>query len=133
MSNLEVLQNAYEAFGRGDIPAVAAALDPEIEWIEPELDGLPYSGTHHGPDAVVNEVFAQIPATYDTFSIAPQEWVDGGDTIVMLGEITIEKDGRESTQRNAHIWTMRDGRAVRFEVLGDTHQTARVLGMAERV
>ena len=127
MSNLEILQGAYEAFGRGDVEAVAAAMDPQIEWIEVDVDGLPYAGTHHGVEAVVNNVFARIPTTYDNFSLVPHEWVDGGDRIVMLGEITLEKDGRSSTHRVAQVWTMRDGRAVRFEAFQDTLQTARVL------
>ena len=128
MSNLEILQGAYEAFGRGDVEAVAAVMDPQIEWMEADVDGLPYAGTHHGVEAVVNDVFAQIPTTYDSFSLVPQEWVDGGDTIVMLGEITLEKDDRRATQRVAQVWTMRDGRAVRFEAFQDTLQTTRVLG-----
>ena len=129
MSNLEVVQRAYEAFGRGDVEVVVAALDQQIEWIEGDVDGLPYAGTHHGVEAVVNNVFAQMPTTYDEFALAPQQWVDGGDTIVMLGEITLQKDGREATQRVAQVWTMRSGRAVRFESFSDTLQTARMLGL----
>ena len=129
MSNLEVVQRAYEAFGRGDVEAVVAALDQQIEWIEGDVDGLPYAGTHHGVEAVVNNVFAQMPTTYDEFALAPQQWVDGGDTIVMLGEITLRKDGREATQRVAQVWTMRSGRAVRFESFSDTLQTVRMLGL----
>jgi len=129
VTNLEVVQRAYEAFGRGDVEAVVAALDQQIEWIEGDVDGLPYAGTHHGVEAVVNNVFAQMPTTYDEFALAPQQWVDGGGTIVMLGEITLRKDGREATQRVAQVWTMRDGRAVRFESFSDTLQTARMLGL----
>ena len=61
--------------------------------------------------------------------IRDREWVDGGDTIVMLGELTSQKDGREATQRVAQVWTVRDGRAVRFESFQDTLQTARLLGL----
>ena len=129
MSNLAVVQDAYEAFGRGDMEGVVAAMDPAIEWIEGDIEGLPYAGTHHGPDAVVNEVFAQIPATYDSFEMVPQEWVDGGDTVVMLGQVTTRKDDREATSRVAQVWTLRDGRAVRFESFQDTQATARVLGL----
>ena len=32
--NVAVVRSVYENFGKGDIPAVLAALDPEIEWIE---------------------------------------------------------------------------------------------------
>ena len=68
MSDLEVVQNAYEAFGRGGIESVVAALDPEIEWIEGDIEGLPYAGAHHDTKAAVNEIFAQMPSTYDSFA-----------------------------------------------------------------
>lgn len=128
MSNLAVVQNAYEAFGRGEIESAAAALDPQVEWIEGDIAGLPYAGPHHGAEAVVNEVFAQIPSTYDGFELVPEQWVDGGDTVVMLGHVTIRKGDRQATTRVAQVWTLRDGRAVRFEAFQDTHATARVLG-----
>ena len=31
-----VVRGMYEVFGRGDIPAVLAALDPVVEWWEAE-------------------------------------------------------------------------------------------------
>jgi uncharacterized protein len=130
MSKIAVVQNAYEAFGRGDTASVVAALDPDIEWIEGEIEGLPYAGPHHGAQAVVDEVLTQMPGTYDSFELAPQEWIDGGDTVVMLGQVTTRKDDREATSRVAQVWTLRDGRAVRFESFQDTHATARVLGLA---
>ena len=40
MSNVELVQRVYAAFGRGDIPAVLAAFDAQIEWREAE--GNPY-------------------------------------------------------------------------------------------
>lgn len=40
MSNVEIVKSVYEAFGRGDVPSVLAAIDPRIEWSEAE--GNPY-------------------------------------------------------------------------------------------
>jgi ketosteroid isomerase-like protein len=34
-ADLQTLQGAYEAFNRGDIPAVLAVMDANIEWNEP--------------------------------------------------------------------------------------------------
>ena len=33
--DLETMRRAYEAFNQGDIPAVLAAFDEQIEWHEP--------------------------------------------------------------------------------------------------
>jgi ketosteroid isomerase-like protein len=40
MSNVDIVKRVYEAFGRGDVPAVLAMMDPKIEWYEAE--GNPY-------------------------------------------------------------------------------------------
>src|ERR1700742_4380442 len=93
VSNLEQVQELYGAFGRGETEPVLAALAPEVEWVEGDIEGLPYRGVHRGPEAVGRDVFAQIPGAYDSFELVPQEWVDGGDTIVMLGRVTVRLDG----------------------------------------
>src|ERR687897_2633674 len=51
MSNLEKVQELYGAFGRGEIQPVLAALAPDVEWVEGDIEGLPYRGAHHGPEA----------------------------------------------------------------------------------
>jgi ketosteroid isomerase-like protein len=128
MSNLEIVQNAYEAFGRGDIESVLEALDPDVEWVESEV--LPFGGSYHGPQAVAEEVFARMPGAWDKFELVPEEWIDGGDTVVMIGRTTLGKDGREETSRTAQVWKLRDGAVVRYESFQDTLSTARVLATA---
>jgi hypothetical protein len=70
MSQLGVIQGIYEAFGRGDMESVLDRLHPEIEWVEPEIEGLLYGGTHRGIEAVTNEVLARIPQTWARSSFA---------------------------------------------------------------
>jgi uncharacterized protein len=43
MSGAEFMTGLYEAFGRGDVPKVLGAMDPEIRWHEAE--GNPYTGS----------------------------------------------------------------------------------------
>ena len=54
--NAKLIEALYAAFGRGDIPTVLAAFDPNIEWTEAEnfiyADGNPYIG----PEAVLQGV-----------------------------------------------------------------------------
>jgi uncharacterized protein len=50
--NVEVAGRLYEAFGRGDVDALTALLDPGVEW---ELVGpseIPYFGAYRGPEEV---------------------------------------------------------------------------------
>ena len=55
--NVAVIKGIYEGFAAGDVPAVVAAMSPDIEWNEaenfPYSDGNPY----RGPDAILGGVF----------------------------------------------------------------------------
>ena len=131
MSNAEVVQGVYEAFGRGDFDTVVASLDPEIEWVEPEMEGLLYGGTHRGVEAVANEVFALIPQTWEKVELQPEEWIEDGDTVVVIGQFKARAKGQqEGSWRFAHVWEMRNGKAVRVEPFIDTLAELRALGGA---
>ena len=61
MSNVQFAKDIYTAFGRGDIPAVLAMFDPEIQWREAEgnpyqLDGMAWIG----PQAILEKLFVRI-------------------------------------------------------------------------
>ena len=52
--NTRLVQSAYEAFGRGDIPALAEVMADDIEWVIPgDSDIDPNAGTFKGKDAVL--------------------------------------------------------------------------------
>lgn len=119
-AGVERVQEIYEAFGRGDVPAVLGAMDPEIEWREAE--GFPYGGTYHGPDAVLENVFARLGSEWEDFRAVPETYVDGGQVIVALGEYsgTYGATGKAFRAPFAHVWWLEAGRAVRFQQFTDT-------------
>jgi ketosteroid isomerase-like protein len=45
MTNKELIQQVYQDFTKGDVPAVLAAFDANISWTE--ADGFPITGTHN--------------------------------------------------------------------------------------
>jgi len=117
---LEMLRNAYGAFATGNIPAVLAVFDPKIEWIEAE--GFPYGGTYIGPDAVLVNVFMKLGTEWDGYSAMPAEFIDAGERIVVLGQYsgTYKATGRSFKADFAHVWTLRNGKAVKFVQYADT-------------
>ena len=44
-TNVEVVHQAYAAFGRGDIPAVLSALTDDVEWTLQGPPVIPWAGT----------------------------------------------------------------------------------------
>jgi uncharacterized protein len=127
LNNLEAVKKVYGAFAKGDIPAVLAFLSPEMQWTEAE--GFPYGGTYHGPKGVLEGVFMRLGSEWNGFAAVPDEFVDGGDTIVALGKYSgaYKKTGKTFQADFAHVWKIRDGKAFRFVQYVDTLLVHRAL------
>jgi uncharacterized protein len=129
---VDIVRRFYDALGRGDVPAVFSLLDAQVEWTEAE--GFPYfSGTWHGPQAVLNNLLVPLSAEWDGFSANAHEFIAAGDRVVSLGTYsgTFKKTGRSFSAAFAHVWTVRGGKLVRFNMHTDT---AKVLeAMQERI
>jgi uncharacterized protein len=92
---VEIARLFYDVLGRGDVPAVLSLLDPQVEWTEAE--GFPYySGTWHGPQAVLDNLLVPLSAEWDGFSANAHEFITEGDRVVSLGTYsgTFRKTGR---------------------------------------
>jgi len=124
--NVAVVRGLYEAFGRGDVPAVLGQMDQGIEWNEAEnfiyADRNPYVG----PQAVLEGVFMRLGSEWEGFTVTPEAWLDAGDRIVVLGTYsgTHKATGRQVRAQFAHIWSVREGSVVRYQQYTDTKQFA---------
>ena len=119
--NGRLIASLYEAFGRGDVPYVLQHIAPDVEWIETEHTGLPVHGTHRSPDAVVNEVFAQIPEHFESFLLEPDFFIEVDDEVVVTGRLRARtRSGRDLDAPYAHVFTVRDGKIARTDNHHDT-------------
>jgi ketosteroid isomerase-like protein len=124
--NVQTIRGVYDAFGKGDVPTVLGHMDQSIEWNEAEnfiyADRNPYVG----PQAVLEGVLMRFGTEWEGFTVTPEEWLDAGDRIVVLGTYSgIHKStGKQVRAQFAHIWSVREGRVVRFQQYTDTKQFA---------
>ena len=81
--NVAVMRGAYEAFAKGDVAAVLALFDPNIEWNEAEHFTYWTGQSFRGPQAVVNEVLAPLGRDFDGFRIEVRRMVGAGDTVLV--------------------------------------------------
>lgn len=118
--NIAMMRELYDAFGRGDVPAVLGAFDPQIEWNEAE--GMPYGGVYTGPEAVAENVFGPVTGDVADFQVRAEEFFATGDEVVSLGRYTGRgaESGKELDVAFAHAWTIRDGKIARFRQYVDT-------------
>ncbi len=121
------IASLYEAFARGDVPAVLAALSPDIRWTEAE--GFPYGGTYVGHDAVLQNVFAKLGSEWDGYAAVPGEIIASGDTVVALGEHsgTYKATGKRFKAPFAHVWKFGGDKAISFTQYTDTAVVQRAL------
>lgn len=117
---LDAVHGVYDAFAKGDIPAVLGFLAPDIEWTEAE--GFPYGGTYKGPNAVLEGVFMRLGTEWDGYSAVPDEFIDAGDTVVVLGKYSgkYKATGKSFQANFAHVWNVREGKAFKFRQYTDT-------------
>jgi ketosteroid isomerase-like protein len=118
---VDVVQEAYEAVGRGDIPMLLGLLTDDVEWSLQGPSVIPFAGTRHGREGVA-EFFALLDETVEFQAFEPREFVAQGDTVAVLGfeRNRIKPTGRTFEQEWAHVYTLRDGKIAKHRALEDT-------------
>jgi len=121
IDNVEIVRGLYEAFAAGDSEYILNVIHPDVVWIE--SDGIPYGGTFKGRDAVFAGVFGAIGTEWDNFTASVDEYIDAGDRVITLGvdSGTYKATGKSMTASAASIWTLEEGKIIKFVQYIDTH------------
>jgi len=129
--NTQVVQSVYEAFGKGDLPAVLAAFDPQIEIVEAE--SLPYAGVYRGHGGV-SQLMQTIGDVWEVFDVSMERLVAHDDEVIALLQIKARLRGsaRPLEMPVVEVWKLRDGKVLGIRPFyWDTAAIARA--WAERV
>lgn len=131
MSGTQLITGLYEAFGRGDVPAVVAAMDPQIHWHEAESNPyMPSGEAWVGPDAVVNNLFVKLGEDWDGFTVHPAAYHDAGATVVVEGRYTgtHRGTGEALDAQFCHVWSISSGKIAKFQQYADTGKLRGAMG-----
>jgi ketosteroid isomerase-like protein len=131
MDNVRLLKDLYDAFGRGDVPAVLGAMSPEIHWYQAE--GNPYRPSGEawvGPETVLNSLFIRLATEWDAFTVHPKTFYGAGDSVVVELRYTgtYQATGKSMDAQVCHVWDVKDGKLTRFQQYIDTAQMQDVMG-----
>jgi ketosteroid isomerase-like protein len=125
MSNVDTARAAYDAFGRGDLAALQESFTEDAVWVT--SDELPLGGEVKGRDAIMAN-FAQIPNYWTSFSVEPEEFIDGGEWVIVRGTQRAGNDKGSFEAPFAHLLKVNaDGKTVRGEFYGDSAKAAKLL------
>jgi ketosteroid isomerase-like protein len=129
MSNILTVKEIYEAFGRGDVPAIAAKLDSNVEWdVEVSTPGVPWLQPRLGA--------AQVPAFFE--SLAPlsfqrfeaHTFFETGNQVFALiaFDVTHIPSGKQYTfPYEGHLWFFNPaGKVIKYQHVTDTALHQRV-------
>jgi uncharacterized protein len=129
--NVELLKRGYEAFNRRDLDAVFDLLDPDIEFVTDER--VPFAGTYRGHEEMrrllrdQEEVFGQL-------TMEPYEFFETGDRVVAFVRQRArgQASGAEVEITIGHLWTIRNGKAVRWQGFPEREKALEAAGLAPR-
>ena len=125
--NVDVVQHAWDAFGRGDIHGAVEAIAPTAETRVPE--SLPWGGTYIGPDGF-REFLDKLDQAFDVFRATPDKVLGADDNHVVVVAKTKGKVKGGGTVEGSNVWVyqLRDGLIADAESWGDTAQVLQALG-----
>jgi ketosteroid isomerase-like protein len=131
-TNAEVIRQAYEAFGRGDIPEVLDLLTDDVDWALQGPSVIPWAGPGRGREAVA-EFFSLLGENLEFERFEPRAFVAQGDTVVVLGDerSLVKPTGRTFENEWAHVYALRDGKIAKARFFEDTAAQVVAFGAAQ--
>jgi ketosteroid isomerase-like protein len=132
--NVELLRRITETFNRGDVEGALALIDapPEFEFMPSGVFVPDLAGVQRGPEGMRRsaEVFW---GEFDNPHFELHELVDAGDQVVAWA--TLRGRGKQSGAEVSWdvwgVWTVRDGRMVRFQTFTDRKAALEAVGLRE--
>jgi ketosteroid isomerase-like protein len=125
-TNLQIVQAAYAAFGRGDIPAVLGVMAPDITMgIVGRIKDAPFFGIRSGIEGAA-EFFRDLDAAHEINTFEPQRFVAAGDLVLIWGKYrwTMRRSGMSDETEWFHVIDLRDGKMVKWRGHNDTAMLA---------
>jgi uncharacterized protein len=121
--NLELVRAIYRLWGEGE--SARHLIDADLEYVNP-----PYaveSGTRRD-----RRTLGKIRDVYPDFRVEPERFVDAGEEIVVIGTARgTSASGVEAQWRQGYVWTVRDGRAVRFRWFNRPSEALEAVGLSQ--
>jgi ketosteroid isomerase-like protein len=119
--NTELVRQIYEAFGRGDVPAILDALAEDVDWWFHGPATIPFGGRRRGRDQVA-QLFAAIAEHVEIDEFGAQEFVASGERVIVLGHerVRAKSTGAAWETDWVHVWTIHRDKVAQVHEFYDT-------------
>jgi ketosteroid isomerase-like protein len=130
--NVEIVRSAYDAFNRGDVPAVLTKLDPSVEWDMTDYEGWLESDVYYGHEGA-SSFLTDWATIFPDYRADLDRIIDNGDDVVVFatqrGHGTGSGVGAELSY--VQIMTVRNGKVVRVRTYSDDAAALEAVGLSE--
>ena len=119
--NKQLVMQAYEHYRNRNIAAILAMTDDGIEWVGYDSELIPFAGDYHGKDEVAY-FFRTLDQCQDVLRFEPRSFIAEGDKVAVtgVGQWHVKATGLDYESPWVHVFTLRDGKIVRFEQFNHT-------------
>ena len=128
--NVEIVRRFYAAWARDEVPGPVELMDQDIEYVNPA--GAVEPGTRRGV-AAFSDAVASVFEGWETWRAEPEEIRAVGDQVAVTLSYRargrgsgVEIDGRESA-----LWTVRNGKVVRYAWFQGPEEALEAAGLSE--
>jgi hypothetical protein len=134
--NLDTVQSIYQAFGRGDVPSILAALSPDVQWEawenhSAQRAGHPLFAARQGREGA-GEFFALVGQHLTIHEFTVLDVFGSGSQVAaeFVVDYTYLPTGQRVRDEELHLWTFgEDGQVRRFRHYIDTAKHMRAAGL----
>jgi ketosteroid isomerase-like protein len=126
--NLSVVRGVYDAFARGDVQAIFGLVHPEAEVYQSSR--LPWGGEYRGHEGL-GAFLTKLTETVES-QVEPELLIDDEEGhVVQVGRTRgrVRVTGNEFDVSETHVWTVEEGKVIRFDSYIDTPKMREALGL----
>jgi ketosteroid isomerase-like protein len=127
--NVEIVRRHMDAYLSGDNEAALAAYDPEVQF---DASLRPEGRIYHGRNGVA-EAMRVWSGTWEDWKVEVEEIIDAGDQVLLVSRESGRGKGSgiEIDQQVFVVFTLRDGKIVRWKGFVDRDRALEAAGLSE--
>ena len=126
--NVEIVRKIYRAWEDGS-PLDSGLIAEDIEWVNAPEAVEP--GTRHGPEAF-ERAAESVGSAFEDVRVEFERFLEAGDRVVVIGVLQGRMGGGpEISHRQGYVWTIRDGKAVRFQWFNEPADALDAAGLSD--
>ncbi len=126
--NVEIVRRGFTAWSEGDTAAMLQDVDPDVV-LHADQAG---QGVYHGHEGAIKSL-VDWTEDFDDFKVVPEEFLDNGDYVVVRTRQTGTGKASGAPMEGLFwfVYQMREGKAVRIDVLGTEQAALEAAGLSE--